>query len=171
MKRTAVFVYLLCAVAAIHGQACKGKKGHEKIEVSTKIAEPEFKKEGTLSFLSHTDTLKTIDIEIADTYEERNRGMMHRSSMEHDKGMLFVFDGEEEQSFWMKNTKMSLDIMYVNANREIVSIYKHTQPYSTTSIPSMRPAQFVVETSAGFCDKFGIKEGDRIVFSRITEPV
>lgn len=170
MVRIAVII-VLSSVLFTLVQACKGKKGNERIEVATKIAEPEFKKEGRLSFLSGADTVKTIDIEIADNYQERNQGMMHRSSMDFGKGMLFVFDYEEEQSFWMKNTRMSLDIIYVNANREIVSIYKHTQPFSTTSIPSIKPAQFVVETSAGFCDEFGIKEGQQIVFSRITEPV
>jgi uncharacterized membrane protein (UPF0127 family) len=70
----------------------------------------------------------------------------------------------------MKNTKMSLDIMYVNADLEIVSIYKHTPPYSDTNIPSMKPAMFVVETSAGFCDEFGVKEGQSIKFIRDSNP-
>src|SRR5690606_17283301 len=109
---------------------------------------------------------KSIEIEIADNDAERMQGMMHRTSMDYDKGMLFIFNREEEQSFWMKNTKMSLDIFYINANREVVSIYKHTQPYSETPIPSLEPALYVVETAAGFADKFGIEVGQKIEFSR-----
>ena len=86
--------------------------------------------------------------------------------MPDSRGMLFIFNNESKQSFWMKNTKMSLDILYVSAGREIVDIYKHTMPYSTSPIPSGKPAMYVVELTAGFCDRYGIEKGDRIAFKR-----
>jgi uncharacterized membrane protein (UPF0127 family) len=129
--------------------------------------EPQFVKEGSLAFLSvEGDTIRTIDIEIADEPRSRQQGLMYRRSMPDSRGMLFVFDRETKQSFWMKDTKMSLDILYVSADKEIVTIYKHTQPYSTTAIPSFKPALYVVELAAGFCDRFGVKEGDHIAFKR-----
>ena len=129
--------------------------------------EPSFEPEGELSFINSVgDTIETIDIEIADNENERMQGLMFRSNMGFDRGMLFIFDYEEEQSFWMKNTKMSLDILYVNSQLEIVTIYRHTQPYSKNPIPSFKPALYVVEVSAGYCDRFSVTEGDRISFAQ-----
>ncbi len=131
------------------------------------VVEPQFTLEGTLVFLNTAgDTLKLVDIEIADNEHERVQGMMYRSSMSYDRAMLFIMEYERPQSFWMRNTKMSLDIIYVSGDKEIVTIYKHTQPYSESPIPSFKKAKYVVETAAGFCDKFGVKEGDRIEFIR-----
>ena len=130
--------------------------------------EPQFVKEGTLVFQNtEKDTIKQVEIEIADNDQRRTQGMMYRTSMPYDRAMLFIMEYERKQSFWMRNTKMSLDIIYINANMEIVSVYKHTQPYSVSPIPSFEKAKYVVETAAGFCDKFGIEEGDNIEFARI----
>jgi len=130
--------------------------------------EPQFVKEGVLAFTNAgKDTIKVVDVEIADKDPERAQGLMYRTSMSYDRAMLFVMDYERPQSFWMHNTKMSLDIIYVNSNFEIVTIYKHTQPYSDSSIPSFEKAKYVVETAAGFCDKYGIDKGNLISFARV----
>ena len=78
--------------------------------------------------------------------------------------MLFIFPHEEMQSFWMRNTFIPLDILFVNANYEIVTIHRDTETTSDQSYPSTEKAQYVVEVNAGYCDKYMIKEGDRIVF-------
>lgn len=131
-----------------------------------KVPEPQFKKEGELSFMNGDGKeVKKIDIEIADNNSERMQGLMYRKSMDEAKGMLFVFPEEGEQGFWMKNTIISLDLMYVNKNKEIVKIHKNTVPFSEKNIPSEKPAMYVVETIAGFTDKYGIKEGDKIEFN------
>lgn len=130
--------------------------------------EPQFSKEGNLVFLNaENDSIKSVEIEIADNDQARTQGMMFRSAMSFDRAMLFIMQYEREQSFWMRNTKMSLDILYVNGDMEIVTIYKHTQPYSNSPIPSFKRAKYVVETAAGFCDKFGIEEGNFIDFARV----
>ena len=130
--------------------------------------EPQFSKEGSLVFQNvEKDTIKQVEIEIADNDQRRTQGMMYRTSMSYSKAMLFIMEYERKQSFWMRNTKMSLDIIYINGEKEIVTIYKHTQPYSVSPIPSFKKAKYVVETSAGFCDKFGIEEGNSIEFARI----
>ncbi len=129
--------------------------------------EPQFTKEGSLTFLNAAmDTIKTVEMEVADNDAETTQGMMYRSSMSYDRAMLFIMEYESQQSFWMRNTKMSLDIIYVDGQGQIVTIYKHTTPYSESPIPSFKPAKYVVETAAGFCDKFGVKEGDLVKFLR-----
>jgi uncharacterized membrane protein (UPF0127 family) len=129
---------------------------------------PQFKKEGELSFISkaNNDTLRKIDIEIAETDDERAQGLMRRRSMSDEQGMLFIFSEAAEQSFWMKDTYISLDIIYVDDKKEIVSIQKYTTPQSEESLPSYKKAQYVVEVNAGFCDKYHIAFGDRIAFTR-----
>lgn len=128
--------------------------------------EPLFVREGELFFLKQEseDTLKHIIIEIADNDEERNQGLMYRSAMADSLGMLFIFDEEKEQSFWMKNTIMTLDIMYANAQGEILTMYKYTTPYSEAPIPSYQKAQYVVEVAGGFTDRYNIQIGDKISF-------
>ena len=80
--------------------------------------------------------------------------------------MLFIFSRQEYQSFWMRNTAISLDIIFVNSNNEIVTIHKNTNTFSDKSYPSTKPAIFVVEVIAGFTDKYGINVGDKIVWRR-----
>lgn len=126
-----------------------------------------FVKEGELSFTdSKGQFSQRIDIEIADDDEQRTTGLMFRDKMDEDQGMLFIFDSEVPQAFWMHNTILSLDIIYVNSKMEIVTIAKNAKPYDDKSLPSIKPAQYVVEVNAGYCDKFGIKEGDKIVWRR-----
>lgn len=129
---------------------------------------PAFKKEGVLYFIGKEkgDTIKTIDIEVAETDEERAKGLMDRKSMTDEQGMLFIFAEAEEQSFWMKNTYISLDIMYVGTEKEIVSIQKYATPLSEESLPSFKKAQYVVETNAGFADRYKVKFGDKIAFTK-----
>lgn len=126
-----------------------------------------FVKEGELSFTSSDGKfLDGIEIEIADDDEQRATGMMFRNKMSEDQGMLFIFPNEIPQSFWMKNTVLSLDIIFVNSQMEIVKIHKNTTPYSEQSYPSLKPSQYVVEVIAGYCDKYGVKEGDKVVWRR-----
>lgn len=122
-----------------------------------------FRSDGALSFHSPDGRmLAGITIEIASTPASREAGLMGRTTMKADRGMLFVFDEMEERSFWMANTPLSLDIIYVNDNNVIVKIQTDATPYSEASIPSVFPAMYVVEVNAGFCALRGIREGDRI---------
>ncbi len=124
-----------------------------------------FTKQGELTFSDAKGNFITnIDIEIADTPEKRETGLMFRDKMEQNQGMLFLFSTEEPQAFWMHNTVLPLDIIYVNSKMEVVHIAKNAKPYDDTSLPSVKPAQYVVEVNAGFSDKYGIKNGDKIVW-------
>lgn len=128
-----------------------------------------FENEGTLTFLRDAEELVTIDIEIADNDSARTRGLMQRESLPERAGMFFIFDREEPQSFWMANTPLALDIMFVNADSEIVHIAKYTRPLSPQSVSSHQPAKYVIETRAGFSDTYGITESDHVTWQRLED--
>ena len=122
-----------------------------------------FKKEGELTFTDTTGkTIKKIDVEIADNEYETQLGLMNRKGMEENQGMLFIFQNERIQSFWMLNTLFSLDMIFINKENEIVTIHKNTTPLSKESYPSTAPAEYVLEVIAGFTDKYNINEGDKV---------
>lgn len=122
-----------------------------------------FTKEGELSFTDSLGTLKAkIDIEIADNDYERQLGLMNRNKMEANQGMLFIFPQQESLSFWMRNTLIPLDMIFVNDQKKIVTIDKDTKTLSDQSYSSSEPAKYVVEVSAGYTDKHNIKVGDKI---------
>ena len=130
--------------------------------------EIEFEKEGQLSFFDKQNNLliTTIDIEIAEDDYERTLGLMYRYSMSDTVGMLFIMEKEETQSFWMKDTYISLDIIYLNKDFKIVKIQKNTHPLSEESIPSIKKSKYVIEVIGGFCDKLNIEEGSTIKYER-----
>lgn len=122
-----------------------------------------FKKEGELTFTDSLGNAKIkIDLEIADNEYERQLGLMNRKSMEETQGMLFIFQYERMQSFWMRNTLIPLDILFINKDKEIITIHKNTKTLSTQGYPSTAPAIYVVELVGGFTDKYKIVVGDKI---------
>lgn len=134
-----------------------------KTEQSTEETEYKFMKEGSLTFTdSLNNPITKIDLEIADTDFDRQLGLMFRKSMETNQGMLFIFPVQETLSFWMRNTYLPLDMIFVNADKKIVTIHKNTKTLSDQSYASTEPAQYVVEVVAGFTDKFSVKVGDKI---------
>ncbi len=110
---------------------------------------------------------KRFSVEIADDPGERERGLMFRDEMAADHGMLFVHDGEETQSYWMKNTRIPLDIIYFDRTRKLVSV-AHAPPCSLGDncppFPSAAPALYVLELNAGATDALGAKPGDELKF-------
>lgn len=160
-------VVLIILVVLILSVSCTREK-KTSIKYESRTDEPQFVKEGKLYFIEGEsgDTIKAIAIEIADNDKDRAQGMMYRTSMPDSAGMLFVFDQPKEQSFWMKNTPLSLDILYVDANGEIGTVHKNTTPYSEKKIPSYGQAKYVVEVVGGFTDRYKIDKGDNISYIR-----
>ena len=103
-----------------------------------------------------------VPVEIADDNAERSRGLMYRTDLAANAGMLFLFDAEQPRAFWMKNTPLPLDILYIAGDGRIVAIAEHTKPFSTDPIPSRTPALNVLEVNAGFAKRNGIAVGDRV---------
>jgi len=132
------------------------------------VPAPAFRKDAELVFMSAKGaSLARIDIEIAERATDRMRGLMFREQMEEGQGMLFLFPTEEPLSFWMKDTPLPLDIIFLSADRTIVTIRKNTVPFSEASVPSDHPAKFVVEVSAGFADRHRLAPGDRVFWQRL----
>ena len=108
---------------------------------------------------------KTFSVEIADTQQEHALGLMYRDSMPADHGMIFLFPNEAPRSFWMKNTRIPLDIMYFDKDLKLVSISAGTPPCRVSncpSYPSKAPAQYVLELNAGVASSLGVKVGDQL---------
>jgi uncharacterized membrane protein (UPF0127 family) len=101
-------------------------------------------------------------VEMATTEEEKTTGLMYRKELPDGKGMLFDFSPEREVSMWMKNTSISLDMIFIRADGRILRIAENTEPQSTRIISSGGPAKGVLEVIAGTARKYGIAPGDRI---------
>ena len=144
-----------------------GKESAPKRTIKGRNAEPVFKKEARAFWVrNNTDTLPALDIELAETPYEIETGLMYRSFMEEQAGMLFVFPDERPRSFWMKNTKISLDIIYLDRNYKMVSAAENATPYSERSLPSAGPAQYVLEVNAGYVQQNKLNPGDQMVLKR-----
>jgi uncharacterized protein len=147
------------------------KKTTTPLTVEKRRVEPEFRQDGKLFFISSItlDTLSRLAIEIVEEPQEIKQGLMFRSTIEPDQGMFFIFDREEEQIFWMKNTRIPLDIVFADGNLTIVHIARYTVPYSNEPIMSMIPSKYVVEVRAGYCDEHGINISDLVRYD-VLEP-
>lgn len=157
LKKYGVIVLLLALVLFFIINNFVNKESDPEVRYYT------FKKDGELVFSDSLGNMKVkIDIEIADNEYKRQLGLMNRKSMEENQGMLFIFNENTIRSFWMLNTLIQLDILFVNSERSIVNIHKNTTPLSQQSYPSTEPAIYVVEVIGGFCDKYNIIEGDKI---------
>ncbi len=108
-----------------------------------------------------------FQVEIADTPELRQQGLMFREQLDKNNGMLFIFDEEGIYPFWMKNTLTSLDIIWMNENKEIVYIEYNVQPCKEKVCPNYNPnteARYVLEINAGLSDEFNITLGNKLDF-------
>lgn len=102
-----------------------------------------------------------FDVELATTQEEQARGLMFRKSMDDRAGMFFIFDREELRHFWMRNTLIPLDMIFIDNNFLIVDIHKGAKPLDETAISSRKPARYVLEINAGKADKCRMKKGTK----------
>jgi uncharacterized protein len=161
----AIIIFVVAMVFIIGSQ----KTSHKVKPVYTNqvqtMQEPVFRNDGELTFLSGNKKLKTITMEFAKTEAARNQGLMYRKTMPDSCGMLFVFEQMQPLSFWMKNTILPLDIIFIDDHYKIITIAKNTVPFSEASIPAASQGQYVVEVNAGFTDKYQVEEGNTITFT------
>jgi uncharacterized membrane protein (UPF0127 family) len=106
----------------------------------------------------------SVRVEVADDPRERERGLMYRRRLAADVGMLFVYPFESQQSFWMKNTYIPLDLLFIGANLRVVGIVENATPLSLERLQVDAPSRFILEVNAGFCKRHGIREGSRVRF-------
>jgi uncharacterized membrane protein (UPF0127 family) len=155
---------LLLVLAVLLGNGCR-EEGDKSLGTEA-IA---FKKEGELRVLdAETDSTRIrLDIEVASTDYEVQTGLMYRKDMADRQGMLFVFQDEAPHSFYMKNTLIALDILFIDSDLEIVNIHRNARPLNEAGIPSGGPVQYVLEVKAGMSDRWGLREGDRIQYEKL----
>ena len=126
-----------------------------------------FNKEAEVYLIhSNGDTLRKIDVELAETDYEKQTGLMYRESLGSDQGMLFVYENARVRNFYMKNTYIPLDILYYDTDSTLVSIQKNATPRDETNLPSDGPAQFVLEINAGLADEWGINSESKFSVDR-----
>lgn len=106
-----------------------------------------------------------VRVEVAKTSEQRRVWLMYRAQVPDNHGMLFVFEDEKELSFWMQNTYIGLDLLYVSSDGIIKHIHNDAKPLDLTGLPSIVPVQYVIEVNDQFVEKYGIQVGDMVIFN------
>ena len=112
--------------------------------------------------VANGDSQHRFRVEIADTPAAQRKGLMHRDNLAKDRGMLFVFDKSRIRSFWMKNTNIALDMLFISKNGKIRHIHHDATPNSRKSISSRVPVRAVLEINGGLARQHGIEKGDRV---------
>ena len=147
MKKKSIFIILLPIILTTIGLI---------------ILESRNKKEGEVCFKNNC-----FKVQMAVTVKEQERGLMFRKNLKQDEGMLFVFKEEGEHPFWMKNTLIPLDIIWINQNQEVVFISENTQTCSENHCSSVNPgkkARYVLELKGGTSKNIDLRAGDKIDF-------
>lgn len=162
MMRITKFIVFLCAVGTFLGSCKEEQKKVIKTEPIT------FTKEGELTITKQkVDTLITkLDIEFSESEYETQTGLMYRKSMEDSQGMLFIFSEEQMHSFYMKNTEISLDIIFLKADLTIASFQENAKPMNEVGLSSQVPIQYVLEVNAGLAEKWLLEVGDKIAYHK-----
>lgn len=145
-----VFVFL---VATSYAEAGEFFKGWRKASAKTE----------TLVIETPAGEKHEFNVEIARTPEELETGLMNRKSMPADHGMLFVFDDYQQRRFWMRNTLIPLDLLFMTESGVIHHIHNEAKPLDLTGIPSYGPAKAVLEINGGMAEKLDIPEGSRVI--------
>ena len=104
-------------------------------------------------------------VEVAGTPEEQTNGLMHRQSLAPDRGMLFPYEPPQDVAFWMKNTLIPLDMIFIRPDGTIARIAANTMPMSLDPVPSLEPVSAVLEIAGGRAAELAIREGDRVVWA------
>ncbi len=155
MKKSLIIFILICT-ALLLGACKKESRSAEPSEDKTA-----FRKDGTLQFHSPAGELKAeFDIEIARTDSELIRGLKFRDKMQVDQGMLFIFKQVDYHSFWMQDTYLSLDMIFIDHEYKVVHIEQNTTPFSEEQIFPSGPNLYVLELLAGTAAKNNLKEKD-----------
>ena len=162
----ALVLVALAAIALILPRFFSNESNRvQEIEITPQ--DIDFTRDGEVSIFKNDSLIQTIEVEFAKNDEERALGLMYRSSMDEHQGMWFIFPEEAPRSFYMRNTEIPLDIIYLDKDKKVVSIAKNARPYDETSLPSEKPAMYVLEINGGLADKWGIEKGDRVEISKL----
>lgn len=161
-----LFRVFLKSVLIVFGLVLLSSCKEEKTSTPKDKVVVSFKKEGTLILkkAENDSIIQTLDIEIADDDYSTETGLMYRTKLETNQGMLFIFPDVQMRSFYMKNTKIPLDIIYIDEDKTIVSFQKNAKPMDETSLPSEAPAKYVLELNGGLSDEWQLEVGDKVSY-------
>jgi uncharacterized membrane protein (UPF0127 family) len=112
----------------------------------------------------------SVRVEVVRTESERRRGLMFRQSLPEDAGMLFLFDRPEHLSFWMRNTYIPLDMIFIEPSMRVLGIVENTEPMTDTSRAVPGISQYVLEVNAGFSRRYGLTPGTAVRFEGVALP-
>ena len=149
------------ALVAVAGLACAGSPGTEQRFKAYPQAEV---------VIESGSGAHIFRAWIADTPERRMQGLMFVERLDADRGMLFLFDLPQFAAFWMKNTPVSLDMLFIGPDGRITNIGERTQPFSEPHVAAVRPVVAVLEVAAGTAARLGIRPGDRVLHPAYREP-
>ena len=161
---------LLCAVLLVSGQASEARDrpsppgGRKVKDVSAEDDVGPTLPRARVLLEDAQGGVHRVDVEVAATPETRTRGLMWRKELPAGQGMLFVFPEEEVQSFWMRNTLIPLDMLFINSAGRIVGIIERAEPRTLTGRSVGVPGRYVLEVPGGWSRKMGITRGGMVEF-------
>jgi uncharacterized membrane protein (UPF0127 family) len=161
--RIAAITLLLIVGISVPGVLLAKHQSESKLTTSPESNDIIFVKD-SLEISTKGGKQHRFTVEIADTFPSRAQGLMFRKHLDKDAGMLFLFDGEDIFSMWMKNTYIPLDMVFIRKDGTIARIEKNTTPESLQSISSGSPVVAVLELNAGICEALGITSGDMVIY-------
>jgi uncharacterized protein len=110
----------------------------------------------------------SFKVELAVTPEQQEKGLMYRKSLSKGTGMLFIFDTDQMRFFWMKNTYIPLDLVFVTSKFEVVNIFHYAKPLDESAMSSALPVKYVIEINAGDADRCRIRAGSKVLIKNIS---
>jgi uncharacterized protein len=154
---------LILALVMVAGGCAGGGKQSESTQTATSGPGPQTGlPTATVRILTAAGPAYNVTSEVATTEQQQQTGMMYRTALDEDKGMLFVFSDDQMRSFWMKNTLIPLDMIFANSSKVIVSITQNAEPQTLTGRSSDYPAKYVLEVSGGYCQRKNVQPGDTL---------
>ena len=166
--KTWITLLTLLIASLLLGAGCGGEEEGEAPEgapsATITAAEPETAETTSLSIITSRGERVEVEVEIATDDAERAQGLMERTELAENAGMLFVYEEERQLSFWMKNTLIPLSIAYADSQGRIVDI-QDMQPLDETPHPSAEPVRYALEVNQGFFEERGIRVGDRLILA------
>ena len=153
---------LLLAAALVAAPACKSG-GQTAATASAPVSNASVA-------IDTGDRKVSFRVEVAVTPEEHARGLMYRSKLATDTGMIFVFDEPSVQRFWMKNTLIPLDMIFIGKDRKIVGVVEDAAPETESERMVGAPSQYVLEIGGGLAARLGIRRGEPVELQNIPQP-
>ena len=159
--RTLLAALTLLFASLLIVAGCGGQKSESPSGTAPPTTGPQTSRTPTVSITNSEGERVVVRVEIATTTAEKQRGLMGRTALAEDAGMLFVFDREQQLSFWMKDTLIPLSIAYINESGRIADI-QNMQPLDETPHPSAEPAKYALEVNQGFFNEHGVEVGNKV---------